>query len=59
MNSAEQDQWSDICAAARAQLGKFVEMMPAMKVEEVGALMNAIDTAMWNEVKAASYDEHV
>jgi hypothetical protein len=57
--SAERDQWTEIAAAARAHLAKLVELMPAMKPEEITSLMSAIDTAMWNEIRAATYDEAI
>mgnify|MGYP001577034086 CR=1 FL=1 len=57
--SAEQQQWQDICAAVRAQLAKAVEWMPAMNPDEVASLIEAIDTAIWTETKAASFDESV
>ncbi len=57
MNSAEQDQWIEICAEVRAGLARKVEMIPAMLPSEVESLVAAIDTAMWNEQKAATYDQ--
>jgi hypothetical protein len=59
MSSPEQDQWAEIAAAVRAQLAKQVELMPAMNAGEVASLCTAIDTAMWNEVKALSHDEAI
>lgn len=59
MDSAEQDQWRDICAAYRAQMAKAVPLMPAMTPEELAALAAAIDAGMENEVKAHSHDEAV
>ncbi len=59
ISSAAQQQWCDITAAVRAQLAKQVELMPAMKPDEIVSLINALDTAMWNEAKAATYDETI
>lgn len=59
ISSAEQDQWCDICAAVRAQIAKQIEMIPAMTAEELTAFVTAIDTAIWNETKARSYDAAV
>lgn len=59
MNSAEQDNWQEITAAARAQIAKQVQLMPAMDPGEVAALMSAIDTAMWNEIAAAVHDDRI
>jgi hypothetical protein len=56
MTSASQDQWVEICAAARAALAKQVELIPAMNPGEVASLMTAIGDAMWNEVKSGSHD---
>jgi hypothetical protein len=57
--SAEQTQWSEICAAVRAGLAKRVESLPAMTADEIAKLVEAIDTAMTNECSAANYDEMV
>ncbi len=57
LDSAQQDQWKDICAAARANIAKMVPLIPAMQPGEVASLMTAIDTAMTNEALAASYDQ--
>lgn len=59
MASAEQDQWKEIIAAVRADLAKRAELLPAMKPEEVGSFIMAVDDAMWCEIKAESYDEAV
>lgn len=57
VSSVAQDQWSEICAAVRVQLARQVRRMPAMNAEEVALLVDAIDTAMWCELKAGTYDE--
>lgn len=57
MSSAEQDQWKEICAAVRAGLAKQVEYIPAMETGEVASLVEAINTAIWNESRAAAFDE--
>lgn len=55
--SVAQDQWLDICGAVRVQLARQVRWMPAMDPAEIALLVDAIDTAMWNELKAATHDE--
>lgn len=57
--SAEQDQWADICAAVRAELAKSCQLLPAMKADEVSSFIKAVDDAMWNEVKARTFDEQI
>lgn len=57
--TAIQTQWEEIAAAVRAQLAKQVELMPAMKTEEVGTLISAIDAALWIEVQAMTWDERI
>ena len=59
MVSAEQNQWVEITAAVRAGLAKWVELMPAMNADEIASLASAIDTSMWNEIKAHTHDEAV
>lgn len=59
LTSAEQDQWCEIAATVRAGLAKLAWLVPAMTPEEVASLTTAIDTAMWNEAKARSFDATV
>jgi hypothetical protein len=59
MASAEQDQWQEICAAARAHLAKRAGKLPDMGHEELAAFVKAVDDVMWAEIKAAVYDETV
>jgi hypothetical protein len=59
VTSQAQDEWVEICAAVRAGLAKQAQCVGAMTPDEVAALVNAVDTAMWNEAKAASHDQEV
>lgn len=56
MASAEQDQWTEICAAFRAQLARIIPLMPAMNPGEIGTMASAINEGMWCEIRAQSYD---
>lgn len=59
MSSAEQDQWKDICAAVRDGLSKQVVRMATAAVCDVQLLMQAVETAMLNEIRADVFDEEV
>ncbi len=58
-SSAEQDQWKEIAAAVRAHLAKMCDYLPAMKPEEVGAFVTAVDSALLLEALAETFDELV
>jgi hypothetical protein len=55
--TAAQDNWVEICQSLRAKLAKSVEMAEAMNPGELSSLAAAIDNAMWNEMKALSFDQ--
>lgn len=59
MSSKAQQEWQAMCAAVRAELARKVGLMEAMTPDEVETLVSAIDSAMWNEIKAESHDEAV
>jgi hypothetical protein len=59
MSSAAQDQWVEISVAVRNGLMKVAERSASLTPNELNELTEAIDTAMWNETKAASFDQAV
>jgi hypothetical protein len=56
VTSADQDQWCEILAGVRAQLAKMVELMPAMKPDEVSTFVSTVEAAMNAELNAKTRD---
>ena len=59
MDTAQQDQWKEIAGAIRGHLARMCEQLPAMKPEEVGAFVTAVDNALFLESRAETFDELV
>ena len=57
--SAAQESWQDIALLVRLQLAKQVPFMPAMGPSELSSFIEALNAAMWLEVKAANFDAEV
>lgn len=59
MASPEQIEWEEITAAVRVEISKHVKLMFAMNPGEINSFIAAIDTAMWLEIKAVTYDNSI
>jgi hypothetical protein len=57
--SATQDEWRDVCARVRAQLARRVGDVAAMSAGEMHCFVQAIENALWNEVRAETFDAAV
>jgi hypothetical protein len=55
--SAKQRKWEATTSELHAQLRALIPLIPAMKIDEVKTLVNALDDAMWMEFRAGIIDK--
>ena len=57
--SARQREWATIAGEVRGKLRSMVPMLPAMTPEEAYRLIEAMSSAFWLDVRAATMDRIV